>query len=138
MIIAVSVEEVITAGGVPQSPSTSSHSTTQEPFIDPFSPISYTTLRERRSSEWSEEMGRAALAVEKLESERAVAGMGLGMGVGQAVEIMLNAGGVQRQPEMKEDPPAEMPLSSLVVDDDKCVLFWFYRSFKNSEANNIM
>ncbi|KIR40777.1 two-component system sensor protein [Cryptococcus deuterogattii 99/473] len=115
----MSVEEVITAGGVPQSPSTSSHSTTQEPFIDPFSPISYTTLRERRSSEWSEEMGRAALAAEKLGSERAVAGMGLGMGVGQAAEIMLNAGGVQRQPETKEDPPAEMPLSSLVVDDDK-------------------
>lgn len=123
MIIAVSAEEAITAGGVPQSPSTSSHSTTQEPFIDPFSPISYTTLRERRSSEWSEEMGRAAASVEKLESERAVTGMGLGMGlgmgVGQAAEIKLKTRGMQEQPETKEDPPAEMPLSSLVVDDDK-------------------
>lgn len=119
MIIAVSAEEAITAGGVPQSPSTSSHSTTQEPFIDPFSPISYTTLRERRSSEWSEEMGRAAASVEKLESERAVTGMGLGMGVGQAAEIKLKTRGMQEQPETKEVPPAEMPLSSLVVDDDK-------------------
>ncbi|AFR92243.1 two-component system sensor molecule [Cryptococcus neoformans C23] len=115
----LSAEEVITAGGIPQSPSFSSHSTTQEPFIDPFSPISYTTLRERRSSEWSEEMGKAAAAVEKLESERAATGMGLGMGIGQAAEIRLKIGGKSGQPETKEDPPAEMPLSSLVVDDDK-------------------
>lgn len=64
-------------------------------------------------------MGKAAAAVEKLESERAATGMGLGMGIGQAAEIKLKIGGKSGQPEMKEDPPAEMPLSSLVVDDDK-------------------
>lgn len=68
-------------------------------------------------------MGKAAAAVEKLESERAATGMGLGMGlgmgIGQAAEIRLKIGGKSGQPETKEDPPAEMPLSSLVVDDDK-------------------
>ncbi|ODO08017.1 hypothetical protein I350_03600 [Cryptococcus amylolentus CBS 6273] len=127
----VSAEEAVIHTYPPASPSATSStpSTSNSAWLDPFAvPIAYNTLTERRSSEWSEEMGRAAAAVQRLESERAEEGRGLGMDVGQVAEARLSAEGRETNHTEKAQPikdevarkgDGSAPLSTLVVDDDK-------------------
>ncbi|WVQ72758.1 hypothetical protein IAR50_002318 [Cryptococcus sp. DSM 104548] len=128
----LSAEEAVIHTYPPTSPSiTSSTPSTSNStaWLDPFAvPISYNTLTERRSSEWSEDMGRAAAAVQRLESERAEEGRGLGMGVGEVAEARLSGEGKETsnadkaqamKDEVAKKGDGSAPLSTLVVDDDK-------------------